>query len=279
MKKHRIFKILLLVLMTQTIFVACGGDSDSDSQADKDYMLQFDDGNDVFLWNTSTKQVFLVLTFGEGIPTGSEWYLNCDVPWIKLRNTSGRIGKVRTERIPITIEDNLEYQDREANIYLDIPNGIPYSSIFTTCTLLQKGLEFEFAFGRSISIVTNRSIAESSRLSINNIHMFNVMDVDWGDGDKNVLTKNDSYSTSNLSTSHNYTFNETINVNLRFGFGSSTTEDEKGYFSFKLEKGQGIEEIIYEFDSFTNNRIYYIDNTKNVYVSYSKANGFSIEQR
>ncbi len=277
MKILRTFKVLLLFLMAQTVFVACGGDGDSDTQADKDYMLQFDDGNDVFLWNTSTKQVFLVLTFGEGIPTGSEWYLNCDVPWIKLRNTSGRIGEVRTERIPITIEDNLDYQDREANIYLDVPNGIPYSSIFTTRTILQKGLEFEFAFGKSISIVTNRSIAESPRLSINNIHMFDVMDIDWGDGDKNVLTKNDFYSTSNLSISHNYTFNETINVNLRFGFGSSANAN--GYFSFKLDKGQGIEEIIYEFDSFTNSRNYYIDNTKNVYVSYSEANGFSVEQR
>lgn len=265
-----ILSLILGLFVCVTVLSACGGNGDSDTQADKDYMLRIEDDNDEFRWNT--QHAYLVLTFGKGIPTGSEWYLNCDVPWLKLRNTSGRIGKVRTERIPITIEENLDYQDRKASIYLDVPNGIPYSSDFTTRIFLQRGIEFEFDFFKSISIVTNRSIAESSNLTINKINMFDVMDIDWGDGVKNILTKNDSYSTSNLSISHNYAFNNTIKVNLRFAFGTNSNGDK--HFSFRLDKGQGIEEIIYEFGSST----YYIDNTKNVYISYSSANGFRVVQ-
>lgn len=266
----RTFVILLLVLMAQTVFIACSGDGNLDTQAgNKVYFMSYDE---ILVFNWEQRNLSLKLHFGEGIPAGSEWYLKCDAPWIKPQRTSGRISNAHYENIPIKIEKNLDYQEREAYITLDVPNGIP-SGYAASAAILQNGLDIEFYDNISITIVTNRSTAESSRFSINNIIMPNVMDVDWGDEEKTIRSIKDFTSTHNYSISHNYTVNGTTNINLRFGFGSGQDVDK--YFSFKLDMGQGVECIQTGYVGGIS-RTFYIKNNKelNVYFKYTEEDGF-----
>ena len=274
MNKHfSVLRLAIGLLLTVQFVTACGGDNDNDSNgSNKSYRLIYksENNNSPYLdWNTSKKTFFLRLEFDEGIPKGSEWYLNCDESWVKLSSRQGKVN-ASYESITITIEDNTDYRDRVAHINLDVRNGIPSSNQYTTVTIHQLGYESHLNRGREMSLITNRSIATNSTLSINSIKVYQVMDVDWGDGSKNILTRNDYYSTSNLSISHTYNSNGTFTIKLRFA-----PDNDRTSFGFSLDKGHGVEAMkYYDKASVTT----YIDNKKKVLVSYSDENGFNINQ-
>lgn len=269
------------MLLTATAFVACGNDGDSDipDYSYVNYWLEVDK-EDFDYW---TGQTDLKVNFDDGTPKGSEWNLSCDVPWVKLRYTRGKVNGYQ-ERVPITIEDNFNYEDREAHIYLDVPNVIPYFSRLATVTLYQYGFEKYFSYCgasycESISIITNRSIAESSTFSINNLIMSPIMEVDWGDGNKkifkNTIQGSDLYGSNNLS--HNYLSNETYTIKLRFGTMNYHSLNINN-FSFYLEKGQGIERI--DMGEGIKSVTYDVgNNTKKIYLSYSSEKGYTVSQK
>ena len=270
-KRLSILILSLGLFVAVLVITACGGDNDNDNP-NISYRLIYksENNNSPYLgWDTSKKTFLLRLEFDAGIPKGSEWYLNCDESWIKLSNKHGKVN-APYENVTITIEDNTNYKDRIAHINLDVNNGIPKSSQYTTVTIHQHGYETGLMSGRSMSFITNRSIADNSRVSIDAITVNQVMEVDWGDGNKNVLTKNDYYSTSNLSISHTYSSNGTFTVKLRFAPDDGITS-----FRFKLGKKQGIQAVkYYENANVTVN----IDDQKDVYVSYNDYDGFNVKQ-
>lgn len=260
----------MLSLFISIGFAACSNDSNNDDYSDSYYSLTFW-GEETFLerdWENSMKRSpYLLLEFGEGIPKGSAWHLSCDESWVKLRSTNGKVSS-KYDEVPVTIENNTNYDDREANIYLDVDNGLPLYN--GTVTIRQYGCEHYLGVGRSLSLKTNRSIASSSLLTIGQIKVYQIMDIDWGDGSKDVLTRDNFYSTSNLSISHQYTSNGTYNVKLRFA-----PENDRVSFSFTIDGNQGIEEIAYYQDG--NVRVG-INDSKKVYVNYNETNGFSVNQ-
>lgn len=252
------------------LFAACGSKEENAQDIDARYYLKFKDSGDrkpYLDWDSSNN--YLTLEFDEGIPKGTEWYLECDASWIKLRNTHGKVSS-KSEHIPISIENNTNHEDREAYIYLDVPNGSPMSTTYTTITIHQYGFESLLDMGNDISFRTNRLLAETTTLTIEQIKVNQVMDIDWGDGNKDILTKNDYYSTSNLSISHQYNSTRTYDVKLRFA-----PENDRTSFSFILAKGQGIEKIYYyEGGQITVS----IDNSKRVAVIYSDKGGYRVTQ-
>ncbi len=277
MKKFfTVLSLTIVNIFLTTIIIACGGGDDDKNGSPSDtyslsYFLTYK--GETYMkyvdWENSRTTSFLRLEFSEGIPKGSEWNLYCDEPWIKLRNKRGKVN-LSSEDIPFTIEDNTNYEDREANIYLDVDNGIPTSSKSTTVIIHQYGYETHLDSGKTISFTTNRSISESSELSITSLKVYQIMDVDWGDGNKDVLTKNDYYSTSDLSISHEYSSNKTYTVKLRFA-----PENENTSFSFIVRKKQGLEKVSYYSGG---TQSVSIDNTKNVAILYSDKSGFDIRQ-
>ena len=275
-KSLSVLSLLFGLFVCVTVFSACGGGDDDKNGSPSDtygrsYFLTYKgEGYMKYVdWENSRTKPFLRLLFSEGIPKGSEWNLYCDEPWIKLRNKRGKVNFL-FEDIYFTIEDNTNYEDREANIYLDVDNGIPTSSKSTTLIIHQYGYETHLDRGKTISFTTNRSISESSELSITSLKVDQIMDVDWGDGNKDVLTKNDYYSTSDLSISHEYSSNKTYTVKLRFA-----PENEKTSFSFIVRKKQGLEKVSYYSGG---TQSVSIDNTKNVAILYSDKSGFDIRQ-
>lgn len=264
-------------LMLMVLFVACGGDDDDGPQLESHYYLGYKSKGEQMAyleWENSATTTYLRLDVDAGVPKGSEWYLECDASWIKLRNTHGKINPYKdnyyTEQIPFTIEDNTNYEDREANIYLDVPNGYPISTDYTTVTIHQYGLDTHLKWGKSVSFKTNRSKSESTTLTIEGIVVRQVMDIDWGDGSKDYLTKKEYQSTSNLSISHQYNSSGSFNVKLRFA-----PERDRTSFRFILAKGQGIETVDYYEGGSVSVRI---DNTQKVSVTYSDSEGFIVNQ-
>lgn len=273
-----IYYLTFVGLLLTIIIVGCGGDDDKNDISNGTYDLTYrGETNMKYVeWETSeiTPWLHLKLNFSEGIPKGSEWKLYCDESWIKLRNTRGKVND-RYEKIPFTIENNTNYEDREASIYLDVDNGIPTSSKEATVIIHQYGYETHLDWGKTISFTTNRSISESSELSITSLKVYQLMDVDWGDGNKDVLTRSDYYSSkSNLSITHEYKTNKTYTVKLRFA-----PEDLKTlhtYFSFEVSNNQGLEEVSYYSEG--TQSVISIDNTQNVFITYSDNSGFKVKQ-
>lgn len=272
-KKLTILNLLFGLFVFATLFCACGDDkNDTPSDVyDLSYYLTYkgETSMEYFDWENSRTMPFLRLEFNEGIPKGSEWNLYCDESWIKLRNTRGKVNSP-SEDIFFTIEDNTNYKDREASIYLDVDNGIPTSSNYATVIIHQYGYETHLDRGQTISFTTNRSISESSELSITSLKVYQIMDVDWGDGNKDVLTKNDYYSTSDLSITHEYKTDKTYTVKLRFA-----PENGKTSFSFVVRRNQGLEEVSYYSGGFHSVSV---NNTKSVAIIYSDNNGFDVKQ-
>ena len=262
---------LILALATSAGFVACGGDDDGDSYADSGYRLTYNgtDYNPYISWNGAWAHAHLHLEFDKGIPKGSDWYLDCDANWVKLRNKTGKVNTT-VDNIPITIENNMNYEDREAVVYLDVPNGLASSTWTSTVVIHQYGFGYYLSMANTISFKTNRSKAESSKLTIEKLTVWEVMEVDWGDGSKDVLTTIDYESTSNLSISHEYKSNKTFTVGLRF----APSKDIKSY-SFLLRKNQGVESLkYYDGGAVTCS----VNDSKNVSVSYSDNYGYKVNQ-
>ena len=255
--------LCLIVLFALT---ACGDKNSGDDYSDTYYELLYngDTTNPYLDW--STKSTFLRLEFGEDIPKGSEWHIYCSEPWVKIGKTNGKVNSLN-EEISISVADNNNSKDREAYIYLDVDHGTSSSS---TVIIHQYGLDSHLEMGRTVSFRTDRFWAESQSLTIDQIKVYQVMDVDWGDGSKTVLTKNDYYSTSNLSITHRYPTEGLYNVSLRFA-----PENGKISFSFILGRNQGIESVnYYDGGSVTKG----IDSSKKVAVIYSDDSGFKVNQ-
>lgn len=276
MKKWITYLSLIIGLfVTIGTLTACGGSEDDDYDISKAYYyLYYGVDNDLepnVNWTVTydPNDPFLRLEFSESIPKGSDWYLECDASWVNLRNTHGRVSQT-IERIPITIEDNTNYDDREAYIYLNVPDGKPMSTTYTTVTIRQYGYNTHLSRGKYVSFTTNRSKAESSRLTIENIRVGQIMEVDWGDGSKEIYTRKDPQS-GQLSISHEYKSNKNYTVKLRF----APNEDGLN-FNFRLNKGQGIEQL----DCHKGNSTPYdILNSQTVLVSYSENNGYNVTIR
>ena len=264
--------LIISLLISTEILTACGSSDDGDDyDISKAYYYLFYDDN-IWIetevdWSVIYDQ-YLTLEFSESIPKGSEWYLECDASWVKLRNTHGRVSLTR-ERIPITIEDNANYDDREAYVYLNVPDGKPMSTTYTTVTIHQYGYNSHLSRGRSVSFTTNRSKSGSSRLTVENIRINQIMEVDWGDGSKEIFTRKDPQS-GKLSISHDYKSNKTYTVKLQFA-----PDENRLNFYFKLNKDQGVEKL-YSIDGGFE---YKILNSQVILVSYSDNNGYDVTIR
>lgn len=268
MEKRINFMKQALCLIAILAFTACGDKNSGDDYSDTYYYLLYDgdSGNPHLDW--STKPTYLRLEFGEDIPKGSEWHLYCSDSWVNIGRTNGKVNS-QSENIPITISDNKNSSDREAYIFLDVENGTPTIGS-SEVTIHQYCIDSHLEMGVPVSFTTNRSKAESKTLTIEQIKVYQVMDVDWGDGSRNVLTKNDFYSTNNLSISHRYSSDDIYKVTLRFA-----PENNRNSFNFILRKNQGIDYVNYYYG---NSVTVGIDDSQNVVVKFSDDNGFSVDQ-
>lgn len=245
-------------------FVSCGKDNDNENKSSYYYLNYERDQYYVQLgWNTSTNTSYLSLKFDEGIPKGSEWHLTCDETWVKPRNSRGKVN-FQSENVPITIEDNTHYEDREAHIYLDVDNGLPFTSSTSTVTICQYGYEYYLNHGPEFSFDTDRSLANDNPLELKIDHLDNVVEIDWGDGTKEVYNEKESYQSLN----HQYSSStKTYRVKLRF----SAWDSYGGSSSFYLIIGaeQGIS-AFYDNDG----RILYStnDTSRKKHVLYSDGN-------
>ena len=267
-----LFSIALGLIVSAISFIACSSDEGGSSQDNVTYRLKYkgEDWYPHISWNGLWAHAHLTLEFDNGIPKGSEWRLECDANWIKLRNTRGKVS-TSVQSIPITIESNINYDDREAVIYLDVDNGIPVSTGTATVRIHQYGMEHYLSDGKSISFTTNRSDAESSELTIDKLLILQVMEIDWGDGSKEFKTVTDSEAVSNLSISHEYKSNKVFTVKMRFApFENSTI------FSFRIRKNQGIGKFSYSHQG--TSTFHPLDASKTTNVSYSDKSGYSISQ-
>lgn len=272
MKRNRmLFGIALGLVLSAISFAACSSD-DGGSSDNVTYRLKYKgiDWYPHISWNGLWANAHLTLEFDDGIPKGSEWRLECDASWIKLRNNRGKVS-TSVQNIPITIESNINYDDREGVIFLDVTNGIPVSSGTATVRIHQYGMEHYLSYGKSISFTTNRSDAESSELTIEKLSVLQVMEIDWGDGSKEYKTVVDYEAVSNLSVSHEYRSNKTYTVKLRFAPYEDST-----LFGFRIRKNQGIGKFNYNYNGTSTSHP--VDASKTTNVSYSDKSGFSISQ-
>ena len=53
----------------------------------------------------------------------ADWYLECNASWIMLENRSGKVTS-KLKRVNLTIQDNESDREREAIIYLTVPDAI-----------------------------------------------------------------------------------------------------------------------------------------------------------
>lgn len=237
MKKMIPVLSLTLGLLVSAGLVSCGGADDDNDYSNSSYYLSYkgEEQTPYLDWDNSMKTSFLKLEFDEGIPKGSEWYLYCGESWLKIRNIQGKVN-ARYENIQVTIEDNTNYEDREACIYLDVENGLPSSSNYTTVTIHQYGYNHYLDYGQELSFDTDRSLAKNNTMKLNISRMDNVVEVDWGDNTKEVFNTKQSYRT----LSHQYASSmQTYRVKLRFGTGY-IDYTANCYFSFYTDRNQGV---------------------------------------
>ena len=263
--------IMLLSIASCVLLSACDNDDDKGIRDDDLlYQLDYKNGPEVTEWNNSPYvdwnnsmiSSFLTMEFGDGIPKGADWYLECDESWIKLRN-HGQI-RLTYETIPITIEDNTSYNNREAHIYLSVPEGIPMSSSHTTIKIHQYGYEWYFEHGKEISFVTDRSQAKDNTLIIEVSDMDDVVEIDWGDDSKEVFNEKESYQ----SLSHQYSNNsQSYQVKLRFGGRLKSSTEVTCSFSFSTERDQGIRRF---YDSKGQNIQTFSDSSTKKFIRYRK---------
>ena len=235
-------KLLLVIIisMCAASITSCGSDESEMNDNNRGYFLKYKESGDrlpYVAWNMSNSSTYFILEFEEGIPIGSEWHLECSEPWIKLRSTHGKVNQQRIEKVNFTIKDNEDYDDREAVVYLDVSDGIPVDVDFSTITIHQYGYDFYFDLGQELSFDTDRSKSDGSYLKINIEDFCNVMEVDWGDGDMEVVNekRNQKYLT------HQYENNsKTYRVKLRFGGKLNNEDYSTCSFSFIINANQGI---------------------------------------
>ena len=270
-KKLSIWGLLFGLFVCVITFGACGGDGNEQDYSNSAYYLSYmgEEQAPYLDWDNSMKTSWLRLQFEEGIPKGAEWNLYCGESWVKIRNTNGKVNAY-SENIPVTIEDNTNYEDREASIYLDVDNGIPASSKYTTVVIHQYGYEFYLDCGNEISFDTDRSMAVGSTLELNIQSMDNVVEIDWGDNQKDVFNENESYS----KLRHEYSStSSTIRVKIRFG-AKIKDGTAISVFSFFTNADQGITTF---YDRNGNALQTFFNSATIKYVKY-KDNKFTFDQ-
>ena len=256
-----ILSLTLGLLLSVTAFMACGSDDDGNSLSNNSsYRISYkgEDNTPYIQWTNSLQTAYLKLEFDEGIPKGSEWDIYNSESWVKIRTTHGKVN-TRSENIPVTIEDNTNYEDREAYIYFDVENGLPADASYTTVTIHQYGYEHYLKWGQELSFTTDRSLANDNTLTLNITHMDSVVEVDWGDNIKEVFNENDIIR----QLSHQYTGSNNIyRVKLHFG---TSFKDGNCSFSFYTERNQGVTEFYNREGSIIES---FSDDTKRKYVNY-----------
>lgn len=251
---------LALGLLVSLVLVACSGNGDEDDYSNSSYSLSYNgEENTPYLdWENSMKTSWLRLEFDEGIPKGSQWNLYCYESWVKVQPTYGKVNS-SSQYIPITIEDNTNYEDREAYIQLDVENGLPADANYTTVTIHQYGYEHYLEWGQIVSFDTDRTLANSNTMKLNIYHMENLVEVDWGDNSKEVYSTKDSYRT----LTHQYLSSaQTYRVKLRFGIGRT---NDAYSFTFYTDRNQGVT----DFYDRNERRIYsFQNNSTSKFVTY-----------
>lgn len=233
MKKISILMMSLLpsLLVSVFAFTACSGDEDEGGDKSFSLTYGYEGTQKAYIdWDMAEYGMLdsFWLKFGDGIPVGSTWNLECDRSWLRLKNTHGVVNK-RTESISIVREHNENYEDRIAIVQLNVSGGVPVHLDMTTVTVMQYGYEHYLHHGATVAFKTNRTIATSSTLEISGLVLPQVSEVDWGDGKKEII-KNYLGTTS---ISHQYDSRDTYTVKLRI----------PSSFSFKIARGQGVEEV------------------------------------
>lgn len=278
MKTITFLKITLLFSFVAIAVSACSKkDKEEEPQYDSYYYLSYigseDKTNSANLnWDSENEYSNLYLEFDRGIPEGSDWYLECDKSWVELTNTHGRVASGGEDLISVKIGDNTSYEDREAHINLDVPEGIPSSTYQTTVTIHQYGYESHLKRGKTVSFTTNRSKAKSSKLTIGYMKIREMVEIIWGDGNSNIITKKDKkYQTNNgYEISHDYSSSGSFKVKIRF---APEVYANSLYFHCQIGNDEGIEEV--ETDS---HLISFNNDSKKVSITYSQDNGFDVHQ-
>lgn len=282
-----LLSLALYLLAFTTVLVSCSKDGNDEPELSSYYSLNYkDEGVHMayFNWENSSTAPYLKLQFDEGIPQGADWFLECNESWVKIDYPRGRVNG-SWETVRFSVEDNTDYDDREAHIYLNIPEGNPGSTDQAYVTLHQYGYESHLSSGRSFSFTTNRSKSETSVLTIDRMKIYDaedIVEIVWGDGSRNIITNKDKQYYTGMSSSgdlrardysisHTYSTNDSFNVKIRFA------PDNLGKLSFycHVDEDQGVELVEY-YDN--GGKVVYTDESKDTTISYSDTNGFNVHQ-
>lgn len=273
MKKSTIF-VLWCLLVSIFALTACGS-KDVDTKSKK-YSLAFNDMGARMItldWDGENHYggYYLYLNFDEGVPNGTDWFLGCDQSWVEFLNAQGRVS-MKSELVPFTFKNNENYDDREAHIYLNVPDGDPESSLESTVTVHQYGYEYYLGQGKTIWFKTNRSNATSPRLTINDISVNEIVEINWGDGSSDVITKLDKqyYTGHGHTISHAYSVSDTYKVKIRFAPEYSNNNTS---IKFSISKGHGV-----EWAAQGNQEKWLNNDSKNISISYSENFGFDAHE-
>ena len=276
MKQRHFLFVLLDTLMILFAFTACSRNDDDNKS--KKYQISLNYNADLswqakyYEWDAeSYNNGTIYLFFDEGIPKGADWILECDQPWVQISNKRGRVSD-RVDMIPFTVKNNEDYDERKAHIYLNVPEGIPESSWSTSVTIIQNGYSHYLGSGGKITVKINGSKAKSSRLTIENIYVDEIVEINWGDGTSDVLNNMDRlhYTGSGHTISHTYSANDTYNVIFRF---ARNYRNNGMYFRCNILKGQGVEMVTCGYDEISVN-----SDAQNVSIALSDNFGFTVKK-
>lgn len=272
MKANRYYTILMFACSLVLCVTSC---SKSEKNVSSKYSLAFNDMGVRMItydWDGENNYVgHLYLNFDEGVPRGADWFLGCDQPWVEFLNAQGRVS-MKSELVSFTFKNNESYDNREAHIYLNVPEGDPESSLESTVTVYQYGYNYYLDQGKTILLKTNRSKATSSRFTINDIKVNEIVEINWGDGSSDVITKNDKqyYTGQGHTISHAYSVNDSYKVKIRFAPEYSNNNTS---IKFSISKGQGV-----EWAAYGNQEKWLNNESKKISISYSENFGFDARE-
>lgn len=219
MKKKCVYGNLLAGLFyCSFVIMSCSKDSDSrETSGDLSFSIEArEGGQEQYMdWGPYNEYEHLKLYFGNSLNSAYEWTLSCDAPWLLYVNTRGHAIAGGEKIITYQVEPNENYDDRQAIIYMDVAGGYPYPSTGYCVVVHQYGYNHYFDLDYNVSFDTDRSLADSDELRLSIINFQEVLEVDWGDGNKEFY--NSKTSKSSLVLSHRYNSKKSYRVTLRFG--------------------------------------------------------------
>lgn len=219
MKKKCLYGGLLVGLFyCSFVIMSCSKDSDSEeTSGDLSFSIGTrEGGQEQYMdWGPDREYAHLKLYFGNNLNSTYEWTLSCDAPWLLFVNTRGKAIAGGENIVTYQVEPNENNDDRQAVIYMDVAGGYPYPSTGYCVVVRQYGYEHYFELGYNVSFDTDRSLANSDELKLSIINFQEVLEVDWGDGNKEFY--NSKSSRTPLALSHRYNNKKSYKVTLRFG--------------------------------------------------------------